>query len=501
MPAEKPNDNDKDESRFLHAVKDDDLVIVWCPGCNKMLSNEYKRCPDCGEIVDEEWQAEFEVVKKLEKDLDGLIEAGYYDQALQMAKLIKDIGEKIGDPFLIEQQDALINQISLEIGGVEEIEQLVENCKKVNLIFDKYVKIGKILEAHELVEDFKRVHASRLDDIKNFLVVSELFTKDEEILNQLLSDQAKIENELKELEEEIQLLMEDSDFDAADLRWARARELTDHLFEEERIKHWEEFEYEYLKAKDSLEEESALVEKLAKLEKKVKEDIDLNDFDAVEAKWPAINRMLKKITDQDIQNKWITIKEEYSALKSAIDEQFEILDDLNAFELEIRDLINEGNFEKADKIWLEAGKLVMKTIDMDLKESWKAFKMDYQKEKTNKNNDLHVKKENKEHGDKIDKLQDDFERELGNKSFSTAIKIAKKIIKLAEDDENETIATKYKKSLREVASQKAESEMDTEERRENELQALYKEETGKNAIWRDKKTKQYKKWRKNKRAN
>lgn len=488
MPAEKPNDDDKDESRFLHAVEDDDLIIVWCPGCNKMLSNEYKRCPDCGEIVDEEWQAEFEVVKKLEKDLDGLIEAGYYDQALQMAKLIKDIGEKIGDPFLIEQQDALINQISLEIGGVEEIEKLVENCKKVNLIFDKYVKIGKILEAHELVEDFKRVHASRLDDIKNFLVVSELFTKDEEILNQLLSDQAKIENELKELEEEIQLLMEDNDFDAADLRWARARELTDHLFEEERIKHWEEFEYEYLKAKDSLEEESALIEKLAKLEKKVKEDIDLNDFDAVEAKWPAINRMLKKITDEDIQNNWITIKEEYSALKSAIDEQFEILDDLNAFELEIRDLINEGNFEKADKIWLEAGKLVMKTIDMDLKESWKSFKQEYNKVKT-----APGKKK-----DDIEELERDFEKNHADKEFSKAIKIAKKIIELAEKTKNDMLVKKYKKLMREVASQKAEDEMDDEEKREQELLANYKKETGKNAIWRGNKTKQYKKWKKKK---
>lgn len=57
------NDYDEVEIQFEddeeEAVEDDDLMtlssdeifMLWCPHCNAMITNEYRRCPKCGELI------------------------------------------------------------------------------------------------------------------------------------------------------------------------------------------------------------------------------------------------------------------------------------------------------------------------------------------------------------------------------------------------------------------------------------------------------------------
>lgn len=165
---------------FSHK-SDEDLRMIWCPKCNKMLTNEYLRCNRCGEIFNESLIDRFKLIDSLEAQKQELYNHNSYREAIDIAYQIINISREIGDTPLEESQHEFIehtlSKIKLKINEAE----ILARVKETHVQFNSYIEKGEIVEAHKVVVDFKK----EFEDVREILLkvedVKELIQKDKEL--------------------------------------------------------------------------------------------------------------------------------------------------------------------------------------------------------------------------------------------------------------------------------------------------------------------------------
>lgn len=452
-----------DDIKSVKSLKDEAVKIIWCPGCDKMVSNEYNRCPQCKTVINEEWLAEYEVVQKVEKELDELLEAGNYEKALIRAEVLKDIGRKVDDSFLIEEQEALINQLSLELEGAEDLEKVIENARKLDLIFDKFMQLGRAAEAHELVEEFKRVHHDQLDKVKSFPIIAELFKKSDKAISHVENMQKYIVDKLDALKTQIKLQVNRRNLISADEKWKEAEELLKKVSDPQIRAMWESFKSEYMNQKIAVKKQLSLEQKLKQLENEVKTALNEGNFYEADAKWDTIKILLPEIIDPTSKLKYEQVGVMISEKRKLIDKRDGLFNEIPKLRMEIIKAMNAGEFKSADKKWMKAIKLLKNVQNEKVREKWFNFKDIYdQKKEEYKIERKDAKKKHKELLREISESEEIFKDSIAQYLLYGARFYAKRLSKLAEELGDKILIEKYKNQLKQVSQEVAEREVETE---------------------------------------
>ncbi len=254
----------KDPIDFIGIREDHDLIMVWCPKCNKMLTNEYKRCPQCGKVFDDQWTEAFEEITKLETQEKKQQEMREFEDAIKTAYKIIEVAHKIGDKFIERTQFEFIAEMQMKLDKEGKQDELKARAIQISKEFDILVKEKKIIQAHSSVLNLKK----EFDEYKNLFFsiqeVRELNSKDDAIMSLFLAEQDKIVKDLEKIEKQIEEDAKKNEFNSADERWVKARELLSLCQAENLKRKWRDLWQDYQRKKGIYEEGKDLIKKVNK---------------------------------------------------------------------------------------------------------------------------------------------------------------------------------------------------------------------------------------------
>lgn len=156
-------------------VAQEELQMIWCPHCGRMITNEYVKCPKCGKIVKAE-EKPLETNKKIKEpeafesaetysEIDKLkmqqkseFKSEAYNEAINVAKKIIELSKQVEDISLETEEENFIKDVQKKI---EDKDKVIEIKNKIGYIKDKFNRLvaeKRISEAHKVVEEFKQLY-------------------------------------------------------------------------------------------------------------------------------------------------------------------------------------------------------------------------------------------------------------------------------------------------------------------------------------------------------
>lgn len=157
----------KDSSEAV-SIKEEELKMIWCPECGKMITNEYIKCPACGYNLKKQQTSTKEIPKKKTlEDAEILsqiselkvkeksdFKAKKFNQAIAKAEKIIALASQIEKSEIAQAQHDFIERVERERDKTSKNKEFNRKYSylktKINRLFDQ----NQIAKANREVEDF-----------------------------------------------------------------------------------------------------------------------------------------------------------------------------------------------------------------------------------------------------------------------------------------------------------------------------------------------------------
>ncbi|MFX1390696.1 MAG: hypothetical protein ACFE9Z_11580 [Promethearchaeota archaeon] len=152
-----------------------------------------------------------EKINDLKEKSDELIKSEDYNNAIDILKEIIGLAIKIEDDALVTEQKRLISKLTEKFENHKIVSEIIEDTSKVEEEYNKLIKLGNLLDAHHLIESFKK----KYEIVYDLLLIEDakaLILKEKKKWN---AEQVKIKNDLLKLEKEIYTFLENQDISKA----------------------------------------------------------------------------------------------------------------------------------------------------------------------------------------------------------------------------------------------------------------------------------------------
>jgi len=125
---------------------------------------------------------------------------GQADLAVDVAEKIIELASKANLESIIEEQKKFIAKIEGTVFVKSKIPEMISLCNDFKEKCDQLLKEKKVIEAHELVEEFKRRY-ERYYNLNTIPSARTAIAKEEEVWKEFLSGQEEVIQQLEQLEE------------------------------------------------------------------------------------------------------------------------------------------------------------------------------------------------------------------------------------------------------------------------------------------------------------
>jgi len=194
----------------------------------------------------ENYNEALQKIRALEEDVELYREKHLLNDILRACEQIVISAHLIEDEELTKKYGPIIDKT------LETLEEIKKETLIVNENFDLLVKSSKVVEAHGIVNEFKKRWVLIIKNPPNPLL-EELLSKDEEVWREFVKRQEDITNELAKLEIEINIDVSKDGFSEADIKWETAEELLKELYDKDLKNKWEEYRTIYRIKKKAVE--------------------------------------------------------------------------------------------------------------------------------------------------------------------------------------------------------------------------------------------------------
>ena len=219
---------------------------------------------------------------------------GELENALKIAEQIIDLAKEAKLNSIVDEQQEFIDKLRDKIkerGIIALIKDVFEVLKSD---FSKLTAENKIFEAHNRVVQFKINYEKSLN-LSSFPNIKELFLKDEELWNDFVKNQDKLNEKLKSLEKQFNKHLENNDFNKLNETLNKAKEIVSISIDEEMKKSWEKYEIKFNKTKRQCE----LVETI---KKSINESSKLKEKFLFEESIHQIEKTMELIKSEDMED-------------------------------------------------------------------------------------------------------------------------------------------------------------------------------------------------------
>jgi hypothetical protein len=198
------------------------------------------------EVLKEEYKVNLERLNIIEEELKEFQEKYLINEIISTCEEIIDIAPRVGKAELLNKYAPILES------NRRELDEIKKDTLITNENFDGLVNTKKFVPAHEAIDEYMKRWKLYLEH-HPIEMMTELLTKDETTWDEFTTRQQEITEELGDLENEIDLDVSNNDFDSADTRWERAKELLEELYAEDLRNKWVAYESDYKIKKKAIE--------------------------------------------------------------------------------------------------------------------------------------------------------------------------------------------------------------------------------------------------------
>jgi len=149
---------------FRNAIKVSKKILEMAKKSNfKEVVLEQEKFIDFISSKIEEKTSKIEIIEKIE-GLKNIKQAhvvkAEFEKAINVSQKIKKFATIANIPSLVQEEEKSIKEMQQKIDNKEKFSKIQEECQKLDEMFDMFVEDGEIIEAHELIEEFKKKYSN-----------------------------------------------------------------------------------------------------------------------------------------------------------------------------------------------------------------------------------------------------------------------------------------------------------------------------------------------------
>jgi hypothetical protein len=250
-----------------------------------------------------------EKVNELKENSEELIKSEQYGNAIKLLKEIIELAKEIKDDAIITEQTRLISELTQKYENKEIVNEIETDIKEVEREYKYLINNNDLLEAHNLVLNFKKKYVGRYD-LSLIPSAKELILKEKRKWN---SEQEKIVNDLNRLEKDFNSSLEDQDILKANEILEEGLGLLSNLTDITIKNKWNGFQKRIQDTKDKL----IFIEKFEIFSKEFTKLLEEHQYKDLNSKIDALTKQLETIDLPEYRSKINLLQNEiYSAEQS-----------------------------------------------------------------------------------------------------------------------------------------------------------------------------------------
>jgi hypothetical protein len=219
---------------------------------------------------------------------------GEYNDATKIAKEIIILAREAKLQSIIEEQEDLIKQIKLKILEKKKISKIKDSFRILKINYEKLMKNDNIVEAHNIVEQFKQKF-DNISILKSIPEIKKLLSQEGELWIKSMEQQDKIKKKLKSLDNQFHRFLNKNDIENSNETFKKAKKILTEIFEEEYKIKWETYEKEFQDHKRKIE----LIDKIGK---SIKEGLKLTQKFSFNEALSKIDSIMELIQGEDLSD-------------------------------------------------------------------------------------------------------------------------------------------------------------------------------------------------------
>ena len=210
-----------------------------------------------------------EEIKELKGKADEFFISENYDEVIEISNQLIKLAEDIGDESLkLDQEEFILEAKSRDKAKNFRI-KLDDKTVKAKKEFDDLIKTENVVEAHKIVEEFKKEYSEDID-LTTVPLADILIKEDEKRWTELQVEQENISTELVKIESNITSFKNNNELPKAEEHLNKANELLKRCINDELREKWKTIELDLLRVikkdevikqvEETLEESTKLTE-------------------------------------------------------------------------------------------------------------------------------------------------------------------------------------------------------------------------------------------------
>jgi hypothetical protein len=264
---------------------------------------------------------------------------GKYDEAIKTAKIIVDIAERAKLYSVVKEENELITTLYTQAKSDQNFIALRGDFEKLIKGYEALVAQEKLVEAHDLVQNFKHYYEREMK-LNSFERVKDLFIEDERRWIRFQKNQKNLIKQLDPLEIQFNSYINTNNLLLAGEALKKARKLLDVLKDSKNLKKWEMYEATYLELKKNYD----LNEDIELNIKKVSKLTDNYEFDEARSILESKIELLQKSDFSDYIQK---LKSKLKYVVDAESKYLKLVEDIKELEGRINLNISQNQFREA----------------------------------------------------------------------------------------------------------------------------------------------------------
>lgn len=264
---------------------------------------------------------------------------GNYDEAIKTAKIIVDIAKQAKLYSVVEEENELIATLYTQAKSDQDFVAVRGDFENLIEDYEKLVTHGKIVEAHDLIQNFKQYYERDLK-LNSFERVRDLFIEDERRWITFQKNQKNLIKQLDPLEIQFNSYINTNNLLLAGEALKKARNLLNVLNDSKNLKKWEKYEATYLELKKKYD----LNEDIELNIKRVSKLTDNYEFDEARSILESKIELLQKSDFSDYIQK---LKAKLKHVVDAESKYLKLEEDIKELEGRINLNISQNQFREA----------------------------------------------------------------------------------------------------------------------------------------------------------
>ena len=242
-------------------------------------------------------------ISDLKKMADEYFMAEDYEKVIDISQKLIDLAEEMSDEGLKKDQKAFLTEAEQRFELKKLIVNAERDCEEISKDFSKFLIDDKIIDAHNLVENFKNKYNTI--ELNSIPKIEDLLSKEKETWTNFLKNQENLIEEIDALEKKIIINIENQKIEAAEEIFQKAEKLLDHIINEKVRNKWQEIKITVSKSRedyDNMIQNSKDI--IAELTKKIETNQENNELELMIENCQSIIMHSKILNDEDLIEKF-----------------------------------------------------------------------------------------------------------------------------------------------------------------------------------------------------